>query len=70
MNALLRTCRDVTRLLLERQNRPLGRLERVAVWLHLGICDMCTRFYGQLDLMNHAMTRWKAYSEHDEGPGD
>jgi hypothetical protein len=60
------TCREVTRLILEREERRLGPLERIAVRLHLGICRMCTRFDGQVRLMNRAMARWKAYAEHDE----
>ena len=36
---------------------------------HLGICLMCTRFTGQVKLMNRAMDQWKHYAEQDE-PGD
>ena len=66
---LLPNCREVTRLQLERQNRRLGPLEWLAVRLHLGICEMCTRFNGQLGVMNRAMDHWKAYRESDEGEG-
>jgi hypothetical protein len=71
MSLLRRNCREVTRLVLERENRPLGLLERIAVRLHLTVCLMCTRFTGQVRLMNRAMGQWKAYSEHDDagGPG-
>ena len=71
MSLLRRNCREVTRLILERENRPLGLAERIAVRLHLAACLMCTRFTGQVRLMNRAMAQWRAYSEHDEpgGPG-
>lgn len=71
MSLLNRNCREVTRLLLERENRRLGLVERVAVRLHLGICLMCTRFSGQVQLMNRAMAQWKSYTEDDDagGPG-
>jgi hypothetical protein len=71
MSLLNRNCREVTRLLLERENRRLGLVERIAVRLHLGICLMCTRFTGQVHLMNRAMAQWKAYTEDDDagGPG-
>jgi len=71
MSLFIRNCREVTRLVLERQERQLGPIEWVAVRLHLGICEMCTRFTGQLDLMNRALTRWKAYRESaEESPPD
>ena len=65
------TCREVTRLVLERENRPLGLAERLRVRMHLAICLMCTRFTGQVRLMERAMAQWKAYSERDDagGPG-
>jgi hypothetical protein len=71
MSLFFRKCREVTRLVLERENRTLTTFERVVVRFHLGICIMCTRFTGQVKLMNRAMGRWKQYAEHDEaGPGD
>jgi hypothetical protein len=66
MSLFYRNCREVTRLVLERENRRLTLVERVAVRLHLGICLMCTRFSGQVRLMNRAMAQWKQYAEHDE----
>jgi hypothetical protein len=67
MRLFYRFCRKVTRLILEREDRQLGPLERMAVRLHLSVCRMCTRFTGQVRLMNRAMAHWKAYSESD-GP--
>jgi hypothetical protein len=69
MSLFNRNCREVTRLVLERENRRLGLVERIAVRLHLSVCRMCTRFTGQVRLMNRAMARWKAYSEHDDTGG-
>ena len=71
MSLFYRNCREVTRLILERENRALSVVERVAVRFHLGICLMCTRFTGQVKLMNRAMAQWKQYAEQDErdGPG-
>jgi len=68
MSLFYRNCREVTRLVLERQNRPLTVVERVAVRFHLGICLMCTRFTGQVKLMNCAMALKKQYTDHD-APG-
>jgi len=66
MSLFHRNCREVTRLVLERENRPLTLVERIAVRFHLSICLMCTRFTGQLRLMNSAMAQWKRYAEQDE----
>jgi len=66
MNLFHRNCREVTRLVLERENRRLTLVERFAVRFHLGICVMCTRFTGQVQLMNRAMAQWKQYAERDE----
>jgi len=66
MSLLKLTCREATRLLLERKQRKLGAMERLTLRLHLGICEMCTRFDGQLSLMNRAMARWRNYG----GDGD
>ena len=69
MSLFNRNCREVTRLILERENRRLTALERIAVRLHLSICLMCTRFTGQVKLMNRAMAHWKAYAENDDAGG-
>jgi hypothetical protein len=47
----------------------LTLVERIAVRFHLGICLMCTRFTGQVRLMNRAMAQWKQYAEQEEQDG-
>ena len=69
MRFLARNCRDVTRLILQREDRRLTFVERFAVRFHLGICLMCTRFTGQVALMNRAMGQWKSYAEREDGDG-
>ena len=61
MSLVKLTCREAARLLLQREHRRLGPLERLGLRLHLGICEMCTRFNGQLTLMDRAMDRWRNY---------
>jgi hypothetical protein len=56
-------CREATKLLLERENRPLGPVERLALRAHLAICDACTKFDGQVKLMRGAMARWRSYTD-------
>lgn len=69
MSLFARNCRDVTRLILQREDRRLSLVERIAVRFHLRICRMCTRFSGQVALMNQAMGQWKRYAETDDAPG-
>ena len=69
MTFFARNCREVSRLILQREDRRLTLVERVAVRFHLGICLMCTRFSGQVALMNRAMGQWKAYAEREEQDG-
>ena len=61
MSLVKLTCREAARLLLERENRKLGAMERLGLRLHLGFCEMCTRFDGQLRLMDRALDRWRHY---------
>jgi len=38
------TCREATELLSRGLDQPLGRPERMALWLHLIICRGCSHF--------------------------
>ena len=71
MSLFHRNCREVTRLVLEREHRSLSLVERIAVRLHLSVCLMCTRFTRQVRLMDRAMAQWKQGAGHDDadGPG-
>lgn len=53
------SCRAVTRLLLQSQDRPLGGLERASVQVHWLICVRCRQFRHQQKLMRLALDRWK-----------
>ena len=58
-----RTCLEVTRLALERHDRPLGALERVSLRLHYLACGSCRHFRQQQALMRLALRRWKSYRD-------
>ena len=53
-------CREVTRLVLEGEDRKLSLPERLAVRLHLLLCDACQRFVAQTQLMRRALQQWRA----------
>ena len=58
-----RNCREVTRLVLESQDRALGPLERISLNLHWRICDACVRFRKQSETMRVALDRWRGYRD-------
>ncbi len=66
MSLFNRTCKEVTRLILEREDRRVGPLDRLAVRLHMLICTTCPRFLRQAGVMRQALDRWKHYK--DDGP--
>ena len=48
-------CSHAHRLLSERMDRPIMPGERWRLRLHLLICDMCSRFERQIELMRTAV---------------
>lgn len=58
-----RSCRDVTRLVLEGEDRQLALGERLAVRVHMLACRACPRFEHQVRLMREATRRWRRDDE-------
>lgn len=48
------SCRRATELISLNFDTKLGIIEKVRLRLHLSICEACTRFSKQLDLLHHA----------------
>jgi hypothetical protein len=57
-----RTCKEVSALLVAREDRELPLAERVALRVHLAMCEACPRFERQLLTMRNAMKQWRAYA--------
>jgi hypothetical protein len=55
----MRTCKEVSVLLSQAQERPLGRAEQWAVTLHLLICRGCSNFRRQLQFLRTAVHRYR-----------
>ena len=55
----MRTCKEVSMLLSQSQDRPLGMAEKLAVTLHLAICHGCANFRRQLKFLRTAARRWR-----------
>lgn len=64
---LRRTCKQVSRLLLQAEDTALPMNDRLALRLHLWACTACTRFTAQVGLMRAATARWRHYSEESSG---
>lgn len=62
---LRRTCQEVTQLVLQSQEKPLGTLDKLALRFHWLACDGCQQFRQQHRLMRKALDRWRDYR--DEG---
>jgi hypothetical protein len=41
-------CQEATRLISESMERKLSLKERIALWLHLRLCEFCIRFLKQI----------------------
>lgn len=63
---LRRTCREVTALLIAREDRALPLADRVALRFHLAACKACPVFERQVLTMRNAMRQWRNYTENDD----
>lgn len=54
----MKTCKQVHRLVSQGLDRRLSFMERMAVRLHLMVCDACRRFERQMDFLREACRRY------------
>ena len=54
---MMLSCREVTRMVSQGLDRKLGFGERMRLRVHFAICDGCTNFRKQLDLLRQAVER-------------
>ena len=52
------SCKETSRLLSQNSDGKLGFSERLALRIHLRLCDGCTQFSRQLDFLRRAMQEW------------
>jgi hypothetical protein len=69
MMPLNRSCKQVAALLVAREDRPLPVADRLALRLHLAICDTCPRFARQMLTLRNSMQLWRNYTVSEE-PSD
>jgi Putative zinc-finger len=62
-----RACAKAARMISAAQDRPLTLTERVALRLHVAICDGCANYEKQVQFLRRAMGRWANYTGDDSG---
>jgi hypothetical protein len=63
---LQRTCKEVTALVIAREDRVLPLAERLALRFHMVICQACPRFQRQVLTMRNAMAQWRNYGSGED----
>lgn len=65
MMPLNRTCKEVAALVVAREDRALPLADRVALRIHMTICDTCPRFERQILSMRNSMQQWRNHTGSD-----
>jgi putative zinc finger protein len=60
------SCREASRLISAAMDRRLFFTEKIALRLHLLVCDACTRFTRQLEFMRRALERFPGPDDPDK----
>ncbi len=58
-----RSCREVTRIVLEGEDRRWTPMEQLSLRLHWLACDGCRRFRKQAATLHVAVDRWRRYRD-------
>ena len=61
------SCKDVTHLVSEAQDRKLGIAERMQLEMHLVICKGCANFRKQMDFLRVACRGYADAAARDDG---
>ena len=62
---LMRSCKEVTALVVAQEDRALPATERVALRVHMAMCKACPVFERQMLTMRNAMKQWRSYGSGD-----
>lgn len=66
---LMRTCREVATILVAREDRALSPSDRLALYIHMLMCQACPRFERQMLSMRNGLRQWRNYTQHDDATG-
>jgi Putative zinc-finger len=53
------SCKDASRLVSRREERPLSAWQRLVLRLHLSVCAACSQFEKQIAFLRTAMQRYR-----------
>jgi hypothetical protein len=59
---LKRTCQEIAKLLIAREDRLINLSDQAALKLHLLACETCPMFENQILTMRAAMKCWRNYT--------
>jgi hypothetical protein len=62
MIPLTRTCREVAAQLVAQEDRQLGLADRIALRMHMTICDACPIFERQMLTLRNGLRQWRNYT--------
>ncbi len=65
-----RTCKEVSALVIAREDRVLPWRDRLALRLHMAVCAACPTFERQVLTMQNAMRQWRNYEDAEIAPID
>jgi hypothetical protein len=60
------SCKEVTHLLSEAQDRQLGLSEKMQLQMHLAMCQGCRNFRSQMDFLRQACRRYLSERRQDK----
>lgn len=66
MIPFMRTCKEITTLVIAREDRALPLRDRLALRLHMAMCAACPTFERQVLTMRNAMKQWRNYAGPNE----
>ena len=58
---LMRNCKEVTAMVVAREDRNLNVREQLALRMHMAMCKACPPFERQMLTMRNAMRQWRNY---------
>ena len=68
MMPFLKNCKEITALVVAREDRALDWRDRLAVRMHMAMCAACPNFERQMLTMRNAMAQWRNYEGDDASP--
>lgn len=58
-----RSCKEVTSLVITREDRTLPWRNRLALHMHMGMCKACPIFERQIFTMHNTMEQWRNHEK-------